>query len=83
MVKSSGQKRRENGPDTQTDRQTDRQTHTHTDRLLHMNFFGHAEVVASGLTLLHPIIKNVHTDTMIALQPLLMPACNKRDCKII
>ena len=51
-----------------TDRQTDRQTDTHTDRLLHMNFFGHAEVVASGLTLLQPIISNVHTDTVITQQ---------------
>ena len=59
-----------------THRQTDRQTDRHTDRLLHMNFFGHAEVVASGLTLLQPIIKNVHTDTVITLQALLSPACN-------
>ena len=36
---------------------THRQTDRHTDRLLHINFFGHAEVVASGLTLLQPIIK--------------------------
>ena len=47
---------------------TDRQTDRHTDRLLHMNFFGHAEVVASGLTLLQPIIKNVQTDTVITIQ---------------
>ena len=61
------QKRRENGPDGQTDRQTDRCTHS----LLHIKFFGHVEVVASGLTFLQPIIKNVHTDTVIALQALL------------
>ena len=41
---------------------------TDTHRLLNVNFFGHAEVVASGLTLLQPIIKNVQTDTVIALQ---------------
>ena len=47
---------------------THRQTDRHTDRLLHMNFFGHAEVVARGLTLLQPIMKIVQSDTMIALQ---------------
>ena len=57
-----------------TDRQTDRHTHTH--RLLHVNFFGHAEVDASGLTFLQSIIKNVHTYTVITLQVLLTPACN-------
>ena len=65
MVKSSGQNRSKNGQDAQTDKQTDRRTH----RLLHINFFGHVELVASGLTLLQPIIKNVHTDTVNALQP--------------
>ena len=46
-----------------------------------MNSFGHAEVVASGLTLLQPIIKNVQTDTMITLQPFLTPAFNKESGK--
>ena len=52
-------------------RQTDRQTHRHTDRLLHINFFGHVEVVARGLTLIQPI-KNVQTYTVIALLELPM-----------
>ena len=49
----------------------------HTHKLLHVNFFGHAEVDASGLTLFQPIIKNVLSDTVIALEILLSPACKK------
>ena len=62
----------------QTDRQTHKQTDRHTNRLLHMNFFGHAEVVASGLTLLQPIIKNVQTDTVITIQAQLRRLVNAK-----
>ena len=51
---------------TQTNRDT--YAHKHKHRLLHCNTLGHAEVDASGLALLQPIIKNVHTDNVIVVQ---------------
>ena len=46
------------GQNLRTVRKWSGHTHTHTHTLLHINFFGHVEVVASGLTLLQ-----THTDT--------------------
>ena len=60
-----------NAPDKKGEKmvwtQTDRR---HTHRLCHTNSFGHVEVAAKGLTLLQPKIKDIQTDTMIALQAL-------------